>query len=76
LNAGETGGIKLEDVRPDPEDMLEMRGAYCDVSDGAERPLRVGEETLFVNASVVTVNYEPRNAPWVVDLELPIAERG
>ncbi|KAJ6175599.1 hypothetical protein N7485_002513 [Penicillium canescens] len=75
-DGGEVGSVKLEDVPGDPEDMLEFRGAYCDVSDRAKRPLRVGEETLFVNASVVTVQYEPRNAPWVVDLELPVSERG
>ncbi|KAJ5758060.1 uncharacterized protein N7511_006754 [Penicillium nucicola] len=73
-DGGETGGVNLEHVPTDPEDMLEFRGAFCDVSDGAKRPLRVGEETLFVNASVVTVNYEPQNAPWVVDLELPLGE--
>ncbi|KAJ5308840.1 hypothetical protein N7508_004219 [Penicillium antarcticum] len=70
----EVGNVKLEDVPVDAEDMLEFRGAFCDVSNGAERPLKVGEETLFVNASVVTVNYVPRNAPWVVDLELPLKE--
>ncbi|KAJ5455385.1 hypothetical protein N7475_010506 [Penicillium sp. IBT 31633x] len=67
------GGVRLESVSTDAEEMLENRGAFCDVSAGAERPLRVGEETLFVNASVNTVAYEARNAPWVVDLELPAA---
>ncbi|KAJ5448248.1 hypothetical protein N7445_003069 [Penicillium cf. griseofulvum] len=67
------GGVRLEDVSTDMEEMLENRGAFCDVSNGAERPLRVGEETLFVNGSIMTVNYEARNAPWVVDLELPVA---
>ncbi|KAJ5374113.1 hypothetical protein N7517_006119 [Penicillium concentricum] len=67
------GGVRLEDVVTDMEAMLENRGAFCDVSAGAERPLRVGEETLFVNGSIMTVKYEARNAPWVVDLELPVA---
>ncbi|KAJ5920308.1 hypothetical protein N7516_011166 [Penicillium verrucosum] len=66
-------GIKLEDVPTDVEEMLENRGAFYDVSAGAERPLRVGEETLFVNGSIMTVNYQARNAPWVVDLELPVS---
>ncbi|KAJ5964212.1 uncharacterized protein N7479_004088 [Penicillium vulpinum] len=70
---GAAGGIRLEDVPRDMEEMLENRGAFCDVSDGAQRPLRVGEETLFVNGSIMTVNYEARNAPWVVDLELPVS---
>lgn len=66
--------LGLEDVATDVEDMLENRSAFCNVSEEAERPLRFGEETLFVNASVNTVRYEARNAPWVVDLELPLAE--
>lgn len=32
-----------------------------------------GEETLFVNAAIMDVNYKPVNAPWMVDLDLPIA---
>jgi Icc-related predicted phosphoesterase len=71
--AGGDGGVRLEDVPTDAEEMLENRGAFYDVSAGAERPLRVGEETLFVNGSIMTVAYEARNAPWVVDLELPVA---
>ncbi|KAL2868871.1 40S ribosomal eS8 domain-containing protein [Aspergillus lucknowensis] len=59
-----------EEVSWDRERVLEERCAYVDVSSGSGRPLRRGEETLFVNASVVTVNYEPLNAPWVVDLDL------
>ena len=70
-NEGAEHGIKQEVVRSDMEDMLERRGAYYDVSGESRRPLRVGEETLFVNASICTVGYEPRNAPWVVDLDLP-----
>ena len=38
-----------------------------------EGPLRWGEETLFVNAAIMTVNCNPLNAPWVVDLDLPAA---
>ncbi|KAJ5678317.1 uncharacterized protein N7477_003950 [Penicillium maclennaniae] len=70
-NEDAENGIKQEVVRSDMEDMLERRGAYYDVSGESGRPLRVGEETLFVNASICTVKYEPRNAPWVVDLDLP-----
>jgi Calcineurin-like phosphoesterase len=30
-----------------------------------------GRETLFVNASIMNVEYMPVNAPWLVDLDLP-----
>lgn len=73
---GNDGGEedRFEGIRPDPESALENRGVFYDASgsgDGA-MPLRFGEETLFVNASVVTVRYQPVNAPWVVDLDLPV----
>ena len=48
---------------------------YTEVSyDGSERggaPVRWGEETVFVNASIMDVKYRPVNRPWVVDLDLP-----
>lgn len=53
------------------EDVLENRGAYVDISSDGSSPLQWGQETLFVNASIMDVRYNPRNAPWVVDLELP-----
>jgi Icc-related predicted phosphoesterase len=71
--AGMEGGVRLEEVGTDVGEMLERRGAFVDVSLSSEKPLRVGEETLFVNGSVMDVGYEARNAPWVVDLELPVA---
>ena len=72
----------LEEIKCDSETVLEERCAYYDAaSNGVStptvwrnsrpRPLAHGEETLFVNASVVTVAYEPINAPWLVDLYLP-----
>lgn len=36
-------------------------------------PVKFGKETLMVNASIMTFNYRPMNAPWIVDLELPRA---
>ncbi|KAL1982619.1 hypothetical protein VTN96DRAFT_1054 [Rasamsonia emersonii] len=62
-----------ERILQDPETVLENRSCYYNASSDGKRPLRYGEETLFVNASVVTVNYVPTNAPWVVDIDLPPA---
>lgn len=30
-----------------------------------------GRETLFINAAIMNVKYEPLNMPWLVDLDLP-----
>ncbi|KAL4941517.1 Metallo-dependent phosphatase-like protein [Aspergillus oleicola] len=62
----------IEDVPWDREDVMDERGAYVDLTKDSGRPLRRGEETVFVNASVVTVDYEGLNAPWVVDLDLEL----
>jgi hypothetical protein len=65
-----------EEVTWDRETVMEERCAYVDLSSGSGRPLRRGEETLFVNASVVNVEYKPLNAPWMVDLDLEVQESG
>ncbi|TPR11832.1 Cytochrome P450 61 [Aspergillus niger] len=59
-------------IQCDKERTLEERCARVDVSKEGGNGLRVGEETLFVNASVVTVQYQAINAPWVVEVDLPV----
>jgi Icc-related predicted phosphoesterase len=36
--------------------------------------IKPGEDTLMVNAAIRDVRYRPVNAPWLVDLDLPVAE--
>lgn len=55
------------------EQVLKRGFAGVDVS-GGEGGLRWGEETLFVNAAIMTRRYKPEHAPWVVDLDLPPAK--
>ncbi|KAI4278739.1 MAG: hypothetical protein LQ337_000783 [Flavoplaca oasis] len=67
----------------DQQQMLRDRCAYVNVSQGVEdglpegsnKPLVFGEETLFINAAIMDVNYKPVNAPWLVELDLPLAEQ-
>lgn len=59
----------------DAEHIMKNRSAHLDLTEKGQSPLRFGEETVFVNAAIMTVGYEPRNAPWVVDLDLPLAEK-
>ncbi|KAL7812331.1 Metallo-dependent phosphatase [Trichoderma aethiopicum] len=47
-------------------------GCYLDVTQG-ENAVRQGEQTLFVNASIMSVRYRPAQMPWVVDIDLPRA---
>ncbi|KAJ5893796.1 hypothetical protein N7495_005487 [Penicillium taxi] len=71
-NSFASGGIQQEVIPTNKSEMLEKRGAFYDVSSSSARPLRVGEETLFVNASICQLSYRAENAPWVVDLDLPL----
>ncbi|KAK4947640.1 hypothetical protein LTR10_013586 [Elasticomyces elasticus] len=50
------------------EEQKSRMGAHIDMTG-----LEVGKETVFVNASVMSLGYQPLNAPWVVDVELPVA---
>lgn len=50
---------------------MSQRSAYLDLSRDSRAALRFGEETLFVNASIMDTYYEPRNPPWLIDLDLP-----
>lgn len=48
------------------------RGCYIDLADG-ENKIREGEQTLFVNASIMSVRYRPTQMPLIIDMDLPRA---
>lgn len=54
--------------------VFDNRCAAVDVSEGGQRSLKWGQETLFVNASVMDVRYNPTNAPWLIDIDLPMKQ--
>ncbi|KAK5063064.1 hypothetical protein LTR84_005140 [Exophiala bonariae] len=53
---------------PDYEEQARQRGVFVDATG-----LKHGKETLFVNASIMTHWYKPLQAPWIVDVDLPMA---
>ena len=61
----------IQTATPQREKMLENRSACLPFSANGE-PLVFGEETVFVNASIMNLRYRPVNAPWLVDLDLPV----
>lgn len=66
-------GEHVKDSQPintDWEQMNVERAAKVDVSRESDSPLHFGKETLMVNASIMTITYKPRNAPFLVDLDL------
>jgi hypothetical protein len=46
---------------------------FVDASNGGPSPLQYGEETLMVNASIMTIFYKPKQRPWLVDIDLPLS---
>lgn len=66
----------VQRATPQKEKMLEDRCAHLPYSSDGSEPLVFGDETLFVNASIMNSQYRPINAPWLVDLDLPIREQG
>lgn len=58
-------------IRQDARTVLENRSSYANIGNDGGEALKFGEETLFINASIMDVRYNPSNAPWVVDLDLP-----
>ncbi|KAK3059407.1 hypothetical protein LTS18_010946 [Coniosporium uncinatum] len=63
--------LTAEDVGVDPAQASHEMAVYVDLSDSGPGPLKLGEETLMVNSSIMSVSYKPVQAPWLVDLELP-----
>jgi hypothetical protein len=66
-SAGTGKGVQT----PWDADVVERRAAFVDVSNSSPTPLEYGKETLLVNPSIMTLKYQPDQAGWLVDLELP-----
>ena len=65
----------IEKLQPSKGAVLEAGAAFVDVSTRGEKPLQFGRDTLFVNAAIMDVEYNPSNAPWVIDLDLLAVDR-
>lgn len=53
--------------------MLVERAAFLDLSADGGGAVEFGKETVLVNAAIMNVEYVAANAPWLVDLDLPLA---
>lgn len=68
-------GVKTEQhVESIVEVDVDVEKMKADRAASVELGVRAGEETLMVNASIMTVSYKPWNGPWIVDLDLEKAK--
>jgi len=58
---------KVEKVEVEEKEVKEQRAVFVD-----GREIKRGEQTLLVNAAIMDVGYSPVNAPFIVDLDLPM----
>jgi len=61
----------VQKIHVDGPDMLANRAAHVDISNAGGTPLRRGEQTLMVNAAIMTERNRALNGPWLVQLDLP-----
>jgi hypothetical protein len=66
----ETLGVQT----PLNKEVVDRRAAYLDVSDSSPKPLKHGSESLLVNSCIMTSRYDPAQAGWLIDLELPLKQ--
>lgn len=59
-----------EDVQVNMEDIVASQTVAVDISKEGALSIEHGKETLMVNASIMTLQYDPRNSPWLVDMDL------
>lgn len=64
------GVTGIRRVNTDLEKVNDDHGAFLDVSSQGEYLCR-GQQTALINASIMDVQYNPVNAPWIVDVDLP-----
>jgi hypothetical protein len=63
-----------KEIQVSMEDLTKSSAVSLDISKEGGMEIKRGQETLMVNASIMTVRYKPWNNPWLVDMDLEQAE--
>lgn len=50
--------------------LSKQRGVVVDLTQGDNRLVK-GEQTLFVNAAIMDIKYQPIQLPWLINIDLP-----
>lgn len=62
--------VESQEVLVDHGKTVEAKAARVDTSREGDVKIEYGKETLMINASIMTLRYDPWNSPWLVDVEL------
>lgn len=57
-------------IEVDDQLMRDKRAVHVDISSGGDDAVVFGQETLMVNASIMSLTYHPMQGPWLVDVDL------
>ncbi|KAF2766048.1 hypothetical protein EJ03DRAFT_278861 [Teratosphaeria nubilosa] len=66
-----SGVSKVDDLRADLAEARENHAVRLDLS-RTGRALERGSQTALVNAAIMDVEYAAVNAPWLIDIDLPM----
>jgi len=66
----EGNGAQIIDWAPEPSKISKLES---DFPKPTKNSIIHGQQTLTVNAAIMTAKNEPMNAPWIIDLDLPCA---
>lgn len=61
---------KTKQIVVDKQRMKNERAVHVDIGAGGGQAIDFGRETLMVNASIMSVRYDPEQGPWLVDVDL------
>ena len=68
-------GESRRKIEIDMEQCKREKVANMNLSSSGPDPLLHGQETLMVNASIMNMHHRPFNPPWLIDIDLPVANQ-
>lgn len=61
---------KAKPVKVDEQRMKDERAVHIDIGADGGQAIDFGRETMMVNASIMSLRYDPVQGPWLVDMDL------
>ena len=55
------------------KEISKQRAVRLDITDG-ENKVEEGRQTMFINAAIMDIRYQPIQCPWLIDIDLPTSD--